>query len=83
MLENKPIGLEHHTRKFTHLKLDHSIIKLHQKHYPDLKKAMNNNPNASNVYSYFLSKLPLVTAGKLTPEIDRKLMEIYKIKGGR
>ena len=80
-----PQGLEHQGQRcnnlfYAHLKMRHCIINLHQEAFPDLAERMKKNPNnASNIYAAFLAMLPLQVKGRLTPDVKKTIMKVYKL----
>lgn len=82
-----PFGMEHHERRqkgkglwYADIKMRHFIICLHQQHFPELAKEMRKNPSqAANIYSAFLSMLPLEAKGKLTPELKKKILRTFNL----
>ena len=82
-----PDGMEaHQPRKaangkyYADLKMRHFIIKEHQKAFPELADRMKANPdNATQLYTAFLAILVLEIKGRLTPDLKKKIMKIYKV----
>jgi len=79
MSDEKPIGLEHQTREFTNLPIEHEIIIEHQKAFPELAIKMKNNPKARNIYAAFLAMMPLQIKGLLTEELKQKILKKYRL----
>lgn len=81
-----PIGLAHQKKRdyvnkyYTSVHMRHFIVRLHQEAFPELAEEMSKaGKNANGHYSVFLALLPLKLAGKLTPEIQQKIMDIYNV----
>ena len=82
-----PIGMEHHERRnkgkglwYADVKMRHFIISLHQEHFPELLEEMKSNPTqATNIYSAFLSMIPLQVKGKLTNELKKRILRAFKL----
>jgi len=82
-----PLGMEHHERRkkgkglwYSDIKIRHYITCLHQQAFLELAEEMRKNPSqAANIYSAFLSIIPLEIKGKLTPELKKKIFKTYKV----
>lgn len=82
-----PSGMEHQTRRnkgkgswYATIPMRHFIIKIHQDLYPELAEKMKNDPTkATNIYSAFLARLPIMTKRKLTAHQEQMIYKAFNL----
>lgn len=82
-----PSGMEHHARRqkgkgafYANLRIRHFIIKEIQDVFPELANQMKQDPtNATNIFSAFISILPLEVKGKLTEDMRKRILKVFNL----